>query len=165
MTSRISRLPSFPSPLSPLSSSKPYKLRFSISTCRVTRIFFNEFKHRRSHRSISILIRRVYNGATSKENREIVSGLATRHDFLSFFFYHDRSKGCRDLQTRLHWERGGKKFIFFGLEIENSELESFPFLFFSLFLLSMLFIVNQTCQVVVISQNYLRSEDVIYMKM
>lgn len=86
---------------------------------RATRIFFNEFKHRRSHRSISILIRRVYNGATSKGNGEIVSGLATRRDFSFFFFCHDRSKGCRDLQTR--W-RGRKKNSYF------SELESFSFL-------------------------------------
>lgn len=143
MTSRISRLPSFPSPLSPLSSSKPYKLRFSISTCRVTRIFFNEFKHRRSHRSISILIRRVYNGATSKENREIVSGLATRHDFLFFFFFTTIDRKVVEICKLVYTGKGGEKNSYFSAwrsRIQNWRV----FLFFSF-----LFFFFQCCSLLI----------------
>lgn len=143
MTSRISRLPSFPSPLSPLPSSKPYKLRFSISTCRVTRIFFNEFKHRRSHRSISILIRRVYNGATSKENREIVSGLATRHDFLFFFFLPRSIERLSRFANSFTLGKGGRKNSYFSAwrsRIQNWRV----FLFFSF-----LFFFFQCCSLLI----------------
>lgn len=138
MTSRISH----PLPPPPLLETN-WDFQFPR---RATRIFFNEFKHRRSHRSISILIRRVYNGATSKGNGEIVSGLATRHDFsFFFFFYHDRSKGCRDLQTRCTGGRK-KKFIFFGI----GEF------FFSFSPFKCCSLLIKTCQVIVISQNYLQ---------
>lgn len=151
MTSRISRLPSFPSPLSPLSSSKPYKLRFSISTCRVTRIFFNEFKHRRSHRSISILIRRVYNGATSKENREIVSGLATRHDFLFFFFFLPRSiERLSRFANSFTLGKGGKKIHIFRLGDREFRIGEFSFSF--LFSFSSFNVVH--CQSNVSSDRY-----------
>lgn len=139
MTSRISH----PLPPPPLLETN-WDFQFPR---RATRIFFNEFKHRRSHRSISILIRRVYNGATSKGNGEIVSGLATRRDFSFFFFFFlPRSiEGLSRFANSLHWGRK-KKFIFFGI----GEF------FFSFSPFKCCSLLIKTCQVIVISQNYLQ---------
>lgn len=137
MTSRISHSPS---PSSPPWNRTNWDFQFPR---RATRIFFNEFKHRRSHRSISILIRRVYNGATSKGNGEIVSGLATRRDF-SFFFFCRSIEGLSRFANSLEGEE--KKFIFFGI----GEF------FFSFSPFKCCSLLIKTCQVIVISQNYLQ---------
>lgn len=139
MTSRISH----PLPPPPLLETN-WDFQFPR---RATRIFFNEFKHRRSHRSISILIRRVYNGATSKGNGEIVSGLATRRDFSFFFFFFSTTIDRRVVEIcKLVALGEEKKFIFFGI----GEF------FFSFSPFKCCSLLIKTCQVIVISQNYLQ---------